>query len=72
MARSLDITFDAELYDEDAVEETVETFGQVAEITVGRVETGLRVTVRAPASEIEAIAGSLANIALARTIEVRS
>ena len=72
MAGSVDITFDADIYDEDAVQETVETFGQVADITVRRVETGLRVTVKARASEIEAIAGSLANIALARTIEVRS
>ena len=72
MARSVDITFDPELYDEGAVEETVETFKQVADITVGSGTSGIRVTVKAPDAEVEAIAGALANIALARTIEVRS
>ncbi len=71
MARSVDIFFDSELYDEDAVEETVETFRQVADITVDSEPGGTRVTVKAPA-DLEAIAGALANIALARTIEVRS
>ncbi|MBW2260954.1 MAG: hypothetical protein JRG91_03195 [Deltaproteobacteria bacterium] len=72
MARSMNITFDPKLYDEGAVEETVETFKQVADITLGSGRSGIMVTVKAPASEVEAIAGALANIALARTIEVRS
>jgi hypothetical protein len=72
MARSVDITFDTGLYDAGAVEETVETFGQVADITVTTGEHDLTVTVKAPAADLEAIAGALANIALARSIEVRS
>ena len=72
MARSVNIIFDPELYDEGAVEETIETFSQVADITVENGKSGITVTVKAPDADLEPIAGALANIALARSIEVRS
>jgi hypothetical protein len=72
MATSVDITFDTALYDVGAVEETVEAFRQVADITITTGENDLTVTVKAPTADVQAIAGALANIALARSIEVRS
>ena len=72
MARTVDITFDTGLYDVGAVEETIETFRQVADITVASGRDVLTVTVKAPDADVEDIAGALANIALARSIEVRS
>jgi len=72
MAISVDITFDTGLYDVEAVKETARTFGRVANVTVATGTHDVTVTVKAPAEDVEAIAGALANIALARSIEVRS
>lgn len=72
MPKSIRIAFDGTLYDEDAVEETVAEFRDVADVQIKQTKVGLEVTVKAAADVVEKITGALMNISLARTIEVRS
>jgi hypothetical protein len=72
MKRTLSITFEGSLYDADEVEDTAREFGDVARIRVTHRGGGAVVRIEADGDEIDDIAGSLMNIALARTIEVRS
>jgi hypothetical protein len=72
MPNSIRIAFDGTLYDEDAVEETVAEFRNVADVQIRQTKVGLEVTVKAAADVVEKVAGALMNISLARTIEVRS
>jgi precorrin-3B methylase len=72
MTMSVDITFDRNLYDESAIMETVEEFRAVARIEISDAGDDIRVTVSAADEDVYGIAGALSNLALARSIEVRS
>jgi hypothetical protein len=71
---SVRLYFDGSLYDEAAVRQTTEQFRSVSRVTVRRAGDGLSVTLTPLAGaveDIDTIAGELANIALARTLEAR-
>jgi hypothetical protein len=70
MPGPLQLFFDDKLYDEASLRQTIEDFGSILAIRVERSGHGTMVTV--PEDELaDEIAGELANIALARTMEVR-
>ena len=76
-AGAVRLRFAAALYDEDAVRETADEFRPVARVTVRKLRDGLSVTVGPPRAvagddaDLDTLAGELANIALARTLEAR-
>ncbi len=72
MADAIRLRLDRELYDEDAIRETVEEFRGVARITTRRSGTHLLLTLTTEHEDPDQVAGELLNIALARTLEART
>jgi hypothetical protein len=72
MAMRIQIDFDGRFYDVGEVEDTVDEFKEVARVDITHREGGAVVTVEGSEEDVAVIAGTLSNIALARTIEVRS
>ncbi len=72
MSDAIRLRLDRDLYDEDAVRQTVEEFRAVARITTRRSGARLLVTLTTESGDPDRVAGELLNIALARTLEARA
>jgi phage terminase large subunit-like protein len=73
MHEPVKLTFDPALYDEAALDETLEVFREVATITRRRYKGRVVVTITPEEGhDADVVAGELSNIVLARSLEVRS
>jgi len=73
MHEPVKLTFDPALYDEAALDETIEAFRQVATITRRRYRGRIVVTITPEGGhDPDVVAGELSNFVLARSLEVRS
>ncbi len=72
MSQSIRLDFERDLYDEAAVRETADEFRGGAKVLCRKNASGLSVTLTlGDGDDADAVAGELANIALARTHEER-